>query len=182
MWQRIYNFHLEASRNWMYLKTRLHTLLRFNRWMLSSTRLSVGGGRPQDSWDLVYLKFKPFTRKNSECNMTLWSPGLPLYSPPYSSGGTLVIFLFFLSLILYSGLRWSDPRPASTGSCCSSSRVLCFFAGLAARPWYYWPWRRPLGWLIAIVTCRQYCVIKYMCLLDQRCISCVNPWKSMVLV
>ena len=151
MWQRIYNFHLEASRNWMYLKTRLHTLLRFNRWMLSSTRLSVGGGRPQDPWDLVYLKLKPFTRKNSECNMTLWSPGLPLYSPPYSSGGTLVIFLFFLSFILYSGLRWSDPRPASTGSCCSSSRVLCFFAGLAARPCYRpcsmflcWPGREAL--------------------------------------
>ena len=100
MCQRIYNFHLEASRNWMYLKTRLHTLLRFTRWTLSSTRLSVEGGRPQDPWDLVYLKLKPFTRnKNSECNMTLWRPGLPLNSPPYSSGGILCS-LFFLSFFL----------------------------------------------------------------------------------
>ena len=134
MCQRIYNFHLEASRNWMYLKTRLHTLLRFDRWTLSSTSLSVEGGRPQDPWDLVYLKLKPFTRnKNSECNMTLWRPGLPLNSPPYSSGGILcsLFFLSFLHLAFIWPRYWLRLRPG-TG-------LLFSFLNLAFVWPRYWP-------------------------------------------
>ena len=124
--------------------------------------------------------------------------GAAVIQPPLQLRGIRVYFFFlsfFLSLFSLVGLTRGLPQPVPAAlprefyvSLLAWPRgpvtgpVLCFFAGLAARPWYYWPWRRPLGWLIAIVTCRQYCVIKYMCLLDQRCISCVNPWKSMVLV
>ena len=132
---------------------------------------------------MVYLKRKSATIKNSSATRLSGGRGCR-YTAPLTAQGEHCIFFFSFFLSFYiqdcvgltrglpqlvpaalprefyvSLLAW--PRGPVTGP------VLCFFAGLAARPWYYWPWRRPLGWLIAIVTCRQYCVIKYMCYLTK---------------
>ena len=81
---------------------------------------------------------------------------------------------FFLSFILPR--CWPQIGPgtgflcffAGPGTGCEAP-VLAFYVSLLApvlalRP-RYWPWRRPPGWLIAIFPCRQYCVIKYLCLI-----------------
>ena len=95
----------------------------------------------------------------------------------------LSFFFFYLAPVLatdwpryWLSLLFCWPRYWQRGP---GTGFLCFFAGpgtgqeapvlafyvsllapvLAVRP-RYWPWRRPPGWLIAMFTCRQYCVIK----------------------
>ena len=121
----------------MYLKTRLHTLLRFDRWTLSSTSLSVEGGRPQDPWDLVYLKLKPFTRnKKFGVQHDSLEAGAAVKQPPLQLRGNLMFsflsfFLSFLHLAFIWPRYWLRLRPG-TG-------LLFSFLNLAFVWPRYWP-------------------------------------------
>ena len=135
----------------MYLKTRLHTLLRFKRMDAEFNQTVCGRWPATGPLGLGVPKFKALHQKKFGVQHDSLESGAAVIQPPLQLRGNLGYFLFFLSFNLYSGLRWSDPRPASTSSCCSSSRVLCFFAGLAARPCYRpcsmflcWPGREVL--------------------------------------
>ena len=61
---------------------------------------------PQHLLELGVPKFKNRHQKKSECNMTLWRPGLLLANPPYTAQGELTTILVSLSLpfwVLVSG-------------------------------------------------------------------------------